>query len=130
MTNVMDELVDPQQLVTLKKEMAKTKRMVLNEVQDHIVPHIVDKNTTKDMWDAVVKLYQDPIENQKMILKEKLRSVRMQKGEDVTSYLSRIQGIRDELTVVGEEPLESELVRTTLNRFSKEWRTFVQVISR
>jgi len=49
----------------------------------------------------------------------------MQKGEGVTLYLTRIQNLRDELAVIGETPLDSELVRTTLNDFTKEWANFV-----
>lgn len=53
----------------------------------------------------------------------------MNKGEGVTPYLTRIQNVRDELTEIGETPIESELVHTALNNFTKEWETFVQGIS-
>ena len=52
----------------------------------------------------------------------------MQKGEGVTSYLTRLHNVRDELATVGEKPFDDELVCTTLNGFSKECCTFVQVI--
>lgn len=45
-----------------------------------------------------------------MILKEKLRTVKMQKGENVTPCLTRIQGVIDELEIVGEKQSDSELV--------------------
>ena len=57
--------------------MAKAKRMILNGVGDHIVPHISGKNISKEMWDVIEKLFQDPFENWKMFLKEKLRTTRM-----------------------------------------------------
>jgi len=41
------------------------------------------------MWHAVVKLYQDPYENRKMVLKGKLRTIMMMKGEGVTPYLTK-----------------------------------------
>ena len=37
-----------------------------------------------------------------MVLREKLKSVKMVKGEGVTSYLTRISQVRDELAAVGE----------------------------
>lgn len=55
----MQFLLDEHGLETFKKEMAKTKRMVLDGIQDHIILHIEEKATTKDMWDVIVKLYQD-----------------------------------------------------------------------
>lgn len=65
-----------------------------------------------------------------MILKKKLRTTEMQKSESITSYLTRIQGVWDELVVVREKPIDSEQVQTTLKEFTKEWLTFVQRITR
>jgi hypothetical protein len=48
--------------------------------------------------------------------------------DSVTSFLTRFSQIRDELAVVGEIVDPSELVRTTLNGFSKPWECFVRGI--
>lgn len=64
-----------------------------------------------------------------MILKEKMRTTKMQKGEGVTPYLTRIQNARDELAVVGEKPKDNELVWIALNGFTRESTTFVQGIT-
>lgn len=50
-----------------------------------------------------------------MVLKENLRKGYMLKGENVTSYLSRIQAVRYELATIGEKLSESDLVHTTHN---------------
>lgn len=77
------------------------------------------------MWDVILKLYQDPSENRKMILREKLRITKMRKGENITSYLTRVQSVCDELAVGGEKPKDNELVRVAINEFTKEWATFI-----
>ena len=41
-------------------------------------------------------------------------------------YLTRLTQIRDELGVVGSKIDDEELVRITLNGFSKPWDTFVK----
>jgi hypothetical protein len=46
--------------------------------------------------------------------------------ETVTSYLTRIQQVQDELATVGETVSDSELVRTTLKGFTKEWTSFIK----
>lgn len=56
-----------------------------------------------------MKLYQDLFENRKMILKGKLRTTKMMKGEGVTPYLTRIRDVHDELVVVGEKLEDNEL---------------------
>jgi hypothetical protein len=63
-----------------------------------------------------------------MLLQEKLRGTKMTKIDLVASFLTRFSQIRDELAAVGEIMDPSELVRTTLNGFSKPWERFVRGI--
>jgi hypothetical protein len=86
---------DAQELTTHKKEEVKAKRVLLDSVKDHLIPHIFEKKTTKDMYDALVGLYQSGSANQKLILRHKLRSVEMSNLYIIASYLMRITEIRD-----------------------------------
>jgi hypothetical protein len=52
----------------------------------------------------------------------------MTKAENVVTYLTRLTQVRDELGVVGEAIVDSELVRKTLNGVSKQWVVFVEGI--
>ena len=61
-----------------------------------------------------------------MVLQERLRSTKMAKGEGVVPYPTRLKQIRDELRAVGSKIEDEELVRITLNGFSKPWDTFVK----
>lgn len=56
--SVVAELMDPDPLKKYKGEMAKAKRMILDGVTDHIVCHIAGRDTTKEIWDALLTLYQ------------------------------------------------------------------------
>jgi len=58
--NVMAEPTNVDQLKIFKKEMENMKRMILDGVRDHRVSHISGKNTTKEMWDALSEIYQNP----------------------------------------------------------------------
>ena len=62
------------------------------------------------MWDALTSLFQSSNENRKMVLRERLKSIKMAKAEGVISYLTRISQVRDELAVVGEVVSGSQLV--------------------
>ena len=46
----------------------------------------------------------------------------------MTSYLTRISRVRDELVAVGEVVYGFELVRTALNGVTKPWAVFVEAI--
>jgi hypothetical protein len=63
-----------------------------------------------------------------MVLREKLKSIKMTKAENVVTYLTRLTQVRDELGVVGEAIVDSDLMRTTLNGVSKQWVVFVEGI--
>jgi hypothetical protein len=67
-------------------------------------------------------------ENQKMALKDKLHDTKMGKEESVSSYLTRVAQVKDELATVGEVISYSELVRIALKGFTKEWEVFVNCV--
>ena len=71
-------------------------------MKDHLIPHLVEKKTAYDMWDALKQLFEAKNENQKMALKDKLHNVKMTQGESVHSYLPRMDQVKDELTTVRE----------------------------
>jgi hypothetical protein len=52
----------------------------------------------------------------------------MTKLDTVTSYLTKITQVRDQLAVVGEVMSNEELVRTALDGFSKPWTPFIKGI--
>ena len=63
-----------------------------------------------------------------MYFQEKMRSSRMQKGEHIDLFLTKLQEILDSLAVVGSTPQPTEMVRPTLNSVLEEWQVFVQSI--
>jgi hypothetical protein len=97
-------------------------------VKDHLIPHLSGKTTARDMWEALKGLFQSKNENHKMVLREKLRDTKMTGSDTVTTYLTRIRQVRDELAAIGETMDDSELVRTTLKGFTKEWTSFIKGI--
>ena len=52
------EPLDATHLRAFKKNMARAKRLILDGVKDHIVPHIEAKDTAREMWVGLEKLYQ------------------------------------------------------------------------
>jgi hypothetical protein len=115
-------------LAEFKKRNMKAKTTILNAIKDHIIPRVSSKEFAYQMWQSLCSLYQSPNQNRKMVLQEKLRSTKMTKNDTVTSYLTRISQVRDELAVVAERVDSTELVRTALNGFSKPWESFVRSI--
>jgi hypothetical protein len=62
-----------------------------------------------------------------MVLREKLKETKMTKLDTVTNYITKITQVHDQLAVVGEF-VSNELMRTTMNGFSKPWAPFIKGI--
>ena len=71
-------------------KMAKVKWVILDLVKDDLVPHIVEKTMGKDMFDALVTLYQSENINQDMLSKNKLWATWMTKIDIIAVYLMKI----------------------------------------
>ena len=119
---------DPILLSEFKNKNVRAKRIILDSVNDHIIPHVVGKDYVFQMWESLSNFYQSFNQNRKMALREKLRSTKMVGGEFVTSYLTRVSQVRDELATVGEMVDSLKLIRVTLIGFSKSWESFVRGI--
>jgi hypothetical protein len=40
------------------KENIKTKRIILDAIKDHVIPHVTRKTNAYEMWESLTKLYQ------------------------------------------------------------------------
>jgi hypothetical protein len=69
--------------------------VILEAIKDHLIPHVSEKANSKEMFDALVSLFQIDNMSRKMILKAKLRECRMTLSNNVTNYLTRISQICD-----------------------------------
>lgn len=108
--------------------MARVKSIILDGVKDHVVPHIFEKETTYEMWEALNKLYQHTFLQRRMLLENQLRSYQMKKGEPIDTFLRGLNEIRDHLTSTEATPDQELMVRTALNAVSEDWEVFVQSI--
>ena len=66
---------DEHYLATFNKNDIKFRRIILDAVKDHVIPHISSKTRAYQMWDALTSLFQSSNENRKMVLREKLKSI-------------------------------------------------------
>ena len=77
--NIVEKTVaiptDVTQLATFKRKNSKVKRLILDGIKDHVIPHVRGKNHAFEMWEALTELYQSSNENLKMVLKEKLKAI-------------------------------------------------------
>jgi hypothetical protein len=93
-------------------------------MKDHIILHFYEKKTTKEMFDALIGLFQSTNMNMKMVLRSKFIWVQMSIYNNVTNYLMRIIHVCDQITSIREKTKDIELVNVTLNGLPKTWEPF------
>jgi hypothetical protein len=63
-----------------------------------------------------------------MNLRSQLKNTKMQKGETVHEYFSRISQFKEHIEEIGDTLDEDELIMTTLNGLTIPWDAFIQTI--
>lgn len=58
LNTVVTPSIDPKELTTHKKEVVKAKQMIMDAIKNHLIPHISEKKIAKEMFVALVSLYQ------------------------------------------------------------------------
>jgi hypothetical protein len=120
--------IDPLQLAAHKKKKVKAKWMIMDAIKDHLILHISEKKTAKDVFNALVGLNQSENINRNMILQNKLRSIEMIKLDSINNYLMKVIQIRDQLVAVREKVTNATLMNMALNEFLASWKPFVKGI--
>ena len=83
-------------------------------VKDHIVSSLHGKASPYLMWKALTNLFQSKSDQRKLALKDKLRNIKMEKGDSITKYLTKFTQCRDELGSVGVTVEEEDMVDLAL----------------
>ena len=85
-----------------QKDTVRAKRIIADSIKDHLIPQVSSKKTPKEMFDALTRLYEGRNINRKMNLRTQLKSTRMQKGETIQEYFSRISQFKEQLEGIGD----------------------------
>ena len=61
-----------------KKKLVMSKRIIVDSIKDHLIPHVSSLKTPKAMFDALTKLFEGKKINWKMTLRNQLKNVKIQ----------------------------------------------------
>jgi hypothetical protein len=64
----------------------------------------------KEMFNALVSLYQNENINKKMSLRNKLKSIEMSRSDSVTNYLMKVTQVCDQVAANGEKVANEKLI--------------------
>ena len=93
------------------------------------MPVLTSLMTTKDCYDTLRNLYEKTTPSQKRNLKNKLKFLKMEKGESVASFCSKIAQIHDQLLVTGVTVEDDDLVQAIFDGLPSLWDTFLASVN-
>ena len=93
-------------------------------VRDHIVSSLHGKTTPYAMWKVLTDLFQNSSDHRKLALKDKLRKIKMEKGDTIPKYLTKFVQCWDELGSVGITITADDLVSLDLLGLPKSWHSY------
>jgi hypothetical protein len=111
-----------------QKDLIRAQRIIADSIKDHLILYVSSKETPKEMFDALSKLYEGKNINQKINLRTQLKNTKMQKGEMIQEYFSQISEIKEQLKAIGDTIYEDEFVMTALNGLARPWDSFIQSV--
>ena len=76
------------------------------------------------MQKALKYFFQSNIDQRKLELKDKLRKIKMEKGDNIPKYITKFVHCRDELGSVGITIEDDDLVSLALLRLLKSWHSY------
>jgi len=104
-----------------KEEYVKERKLIMYSTRDHLLPRIVNLETTYDMYEELKEMFESDKPLTALTLKRQPQSTKMRKGETVVIFFMKISEIKEQLKTIGEIMVDRELVLTTLNNLPKHW---------
>jgi hypothetical protein len=112
-----------------KKKVVKARRILLEGVKDHIVSSLHGKTTPHAMWKILTDLFQNSSDHRKLALKDKLRKIKMEKGDTIPKYFMKFVQCQDYLGSVGITFVVDDLVILVLLGLPKSWHSYQDSIN-
>ena len=71
----------------------RARLIIIDGVKYPLIPHFYGKNPTHEMWMPLHNFFQNKNENRVLVFEDKLKSTKMLKGDEMTSYLTRLSQV-------------------------------------
>ena len=82
------------------------------------------------MWKKLKDIYHNSSDQRKLALKDKLRKIKCEKGDTISTYLNKLTTYRDELGSVGIATMDDDMVSLALLGLPKSWNSYQDLVNR
>ena len=111
-----DPPTDTDELVKWNKRDRKARAIIGLSLSDEHLEHVRDVETAKEMWTAILNVFERHTLLNKLSARRKFYTVTMEKGEKMLSYLNRVKQLAATLKSMSVDIDDKELAMDALNR--------------
>jgi hypothetical protein len=80
-----------------KRNEAKTKRILIDYVRDHLIPQISKLKNSKDMFDSSMGLFESKNTSRKLASRNQLHCIMMSKAYSIATYFRKVSQLIDQI---------------------------------
>jgi hypothetical protein len=112
----------------LKLKDLKCKNYLFQAIDRTILETILQKNTSKQIWDSMKKKYEGNARVKRLhlqALRKEFETLEMKSGENVSDYFSRVMSVANRMRVYGEQLVDTTIVEKILRYLTKKYNYIV-----
>ena len=94
-TSEPNERITEEEKIAFKRRQARAKRIIFDLVKDSVMTIMTSLMSPKQCMNALTQLYEKSATTQKRFLKHQLKYLKMEKGDSVGAFCSKIAQIRE-----------------------------------
>ena len=79
-------------------------RIIADSIKYNLIPQLSSKETPKEMYDALSRMYVGRNINRNMNLRAQLKSTKMSQGESIQDYFTMVSQFKEKLEAIGDSP--------------------------
>jgi hypothetical protein len=98
--------------------------LIISTLGDGVIIHVVHLTDPKEIWDRLDDKYNVKSSSRRLVLKEKLYSLRLLEEKSLDTHLQEINLLVHQLAGLGTTVDDEDLVNLTLNSLPNSWATF------
>ncbi|XP_059067683.1 uncharacterized protein LOC131858460 [Cryptomeria japonica] len=125
----LTEPSDPNELKQFKMNALKAKKFLIDFMKDHLVLVISKLKRARKMFKHLEGMYEINNISPALTLRQQLLQVKMSKGDLVMSFFMKTSELKDQLTTIGSEVVDKDIVMIALNGLPDSWNPFIQSIT-
>lgn len=128
-TSVVEEPTTNAGRTTYKRNQGKARRIIYDSVKENLMPIITPLKTAKECFDTSIKLYETKAPSQNKLLKNQLRTLKIEKDESINPFFTKISQIKDQLLAIGIAVDDDDLVQIAIFGLPQSWETFLSSVN-